>query len=104
PSRPERLVAHERRRVLQQPHQTALGGATHMANTFLTTQQIAREALLRLRANQVMARLVHTDFSAEFGSFGDTIRVRKPATFAAEEFSGTTTPQNIEEGYVNVAL
>lgn len=75
-----------------------------MANTFLTTQQIAREALLRLRANQVMARLVHTDFSAEFGSFGDTIRVRKPATFAAEEFSGSTTPQNIEEGYVNVAL
>lgn len=75
-----------------------------MANTFLTVQEIAREALLRLRENQVMARLVHTDHSNEFSTKGDTIKVRKPATFEAKDFTTTTAPQDITEGYVDVKL
>lgn len=75
-----------------------------MANAFLTAQQIAREALLRLRENQVMAGLVHRDYSDEYASFGDTIQVRKPATFTANEFSGTTSYQDISESNVLVTM
>ena len=75
-----------------------------MANTFLTTQEIAREALIRLRENQVMARLVHTDYSNEFGSKGDTINVRKPAVFTANEFTSTISAQDVSESSVAVAL
>lgn len=73
-------------------------------NTFLTVQEIAREGLLRLRENQVMARLVHTDFKNEFANKGDTVQVRKPATFVADDFTSTVTPQNIEESNVLVKL
>ena len=50
-----------------------------MANTFLTPDIIAREALMVLRNNAVMANLVHRDYSDEFvNGVGDTITVRKP--------------------------
>lgn len=75
-----------------------------MANQFLTVQEIAREALLRLRENQVMARLVHTDHSNEFANKGDTVQVRKPAVFEAKEFSGETESQDIAESNVLVKL
>jgi len=78
-----------------------------MANDFLTVQQIARQALLRLQNNLVLAGLVHRDHSNEFASFGDTIQVRKPATFEAKDFtsgSSTTDAQDIEEDKVLVKL
>lgn len=75
-----------------------------MANTFLTTQEIAREALIRLRENQVMARLVHTDYSNEFSFKGDTISVRKPAVFTANEFTSTISTQDVSESSVAVSL
>lgn len=75
-----------------------------MANTFLTVQEIAREALIRLRENQVMARLVHTDYSNEFSNRGDTITVRKPAVFTANEFTSSISTQDVTESSVAVAL
>lgn len=60
-----------------------------MANTFLTPDIIAREALMQLRNNAVMSKLVHRDYSSEFvAGIGDTITVRKPATFEAKEYDG----------------
>lgn len=61
-----------------------------MANTFLTPDIIAREALMVLRNNAVMANLVHRDYSDEFGAVGDTITIRKPATFQAKEYNGSS--------------
>ncbi|MBQ9608137.1 MAG: hypothetical protein IJV15_01670 [Lachnospiraceae bacterium] len=58
-----------------------------MANTLLTPSIIAKEALMVLRNNAVMANLVHRDFSDEYASVGDTITIRKPATFVAKEFN-----------------
>ena len=53
-----------------------------MPNTILTPDIIAREALMVLRNNAVMANLVHRDFSEEFvAGVGDKITVRKPAKF-----------------------
>lgn len=74
-------------------------------NTFLTPSIIAKEALLVLRKNAVMANLVHRDFSEEFvGKVGDTITVRKPATFEAKEFNGSVTTQDATETGVTVKM
>ena len=76
-----------------------------MANTFLTTSVIAREALMVLRNNAVMANLVHRDFSNEFvGGVGDTITVRTPASFTANEFSTAITVQDATEVGVEVKM
>lgn len=74
------------------------------ANTFLTTQLIAREALLRLRNLLVMRGLVYTDYANTFQKQGDTIRVKKPAVYIADEFGGSINLQNITEDSVNVQL
>ena len=58
-------------------------------NNFLTPEIIAREALMVLRNNAVMANLVHRDYSDEFvAGVGDTITIRKPASFVANEYDG----------------
>ena len=76
-----------------------------MANTILTPDIIAREALMVLRNNAVMANLVHRDYSEDFvGAVGDTITVRKPATFTANEYSGSITVQDATETAVAVKM
>lgn len=76
-----------------------------MANTFLTPNIIAREALMVLRNNAVMANLVHRDYSDEFANgVGDTITIRKPASFEAKEFSGSIEVQDANETGVPVKM
>ena len=75
-----------------------------MGNTFLTPEIVAKEALMVLQSNLVMADLVHRDYSDEFVNVGDTISVRKPAKFVAKNFAGTTSVQDISEGSVPVKL
>lgn len=75
-----------------------------MANTFLTPQIIAREALMVLENNLVLAGLVHRDYSNEFAKVGDTITIRKPATFTAQEFSENISIQDATETSVSVTL
>lgn len=75
-----------------------------MANTFLTPEVVAKEALMVLTGNLVMADLVHRDYADEFVSVGDTVSIRKPAKFTAKNFTGQTDPQDISEGSVAVKL
>ena len=75
-----------------------------LANTFLTTQLIAREALVRLRNFLVMKALVYNDYSNTYQKQGDTIRVKKPPVYVADEFSSTINLQNIAEDSVNITL
>lgn len=76
-----------------------------MANTILTPDIIAREALMVLRNNAVMANLVHRDYSDEFvAGVGDTITIRKPATFEAKEYNGSISVQDATEGSVPVVM
>lgn len=76
-----------------------------MANTFLTPEIIAREALMVLRNNAVMANLVYRDYSDEFvAAVGDTISVRKPAKFEAKEFSTDVEVQTATEESVPVVM
>lgn len=76
-----------------------------MPNTILTPDIIAREALMVLRNNAVMAKLVHRDYSSEFvGGVGDTITIRKPASFVANEFDGNIQVQDATETSVTVKM
>lgn len=75
-----------------------------MPNTFLTPQIIAREALIVLENNMVMANLVHRDYSDEFAQVGDTITIRKPAKFNAKNFTGKIIRQDASEGSVPVKI
>jgi hypothetical protein len=76
-----------------------------MANTFLTPDIIAREALMVLRNNAVMAKLVHRDYSADFnGAVGDTITIRKPATFVANDYNGSIDVQDATETSISIVM
>jgi len=75
-----------------------------MSNTLLTPDIIAKEALMVLESNLTMANLVHRDYANEFVQVGDTITVRKPASFVAKNFLGTVEAQDITEGSVDVKL
>ena len=76
-----------------------------MANTFLTTQEIARQALPRLIENLVMPNLMHRDFSNDFVlGKGDTIRVRKPVALTAKKFETEVELQDVNEQSVDVKL
>ncbi|MFI6485162.1 P22 phage major capsid protein family protein [Nonomuraea sp. NPDC050663] len=78
-----------------------------MANTFLTPQKIASAALATLYETCVMAQLVHRDLDQDFaGKQGDTVNVRKPATFDAYEYdrSQGIQIQNATETAIPVTL
>lgn len=76
-----------------------------MPNTILTPDIIAREALMVLRNNAVLASLVHRDYSSEFvAGVGDTITVRKPAKFVAKEFTTAIEVQNATESSIEVKM
>ncbi|MEV7684271.1 P22 phage major capsid protein family protein, partial [Streptomyces sp. NPDC088341] len=73
-----------------------------MANTLLTPDVIAQAALANLYETTVMASLVHRDYEDTFaGAVGDTITIRKPAKFVAQEFNraaGITVQDATESG------
>ena len=77
-----------------------------MGNTFITLQQIAREALPRLRENLVFPALSYRDFSDDFGDMGATVQIRKPAVLTAGEFDQSTGVSygDISEASVPVTL
>lgn len=77
-----------------------------MANTFLTPDIIARESLMLLSNNTVVSNLVHRDREQEFtgAKVGDTITIRRRASFAVDEFAGTINVQDINEGGVPLVL
>ncbi len=75
-----------------------------MANEILTPSIIAKEALMVLRNNTVMASLVHRDYSGEFNKVGDTITIRKPAEFEAKEFIEEIEVQDAKEQSLSVKM
>lgn len=79
-----------------------------MVNTFLTPSAIARQALASLYETTHMLPLVYTDVTTAFSTqkIGDTVNVRKPATFVAKRFNRATgiEPQDATEGSVPVKL
>lgn len=76
-----------------------------MANTILTTEVIAGEAVDVLRANAVLPNLVHRSFEPEFvAGRGDTINARKPASFVAKDYTNSITVQDVTETKIPVVM
>jgi len=78
-----------------------------MANTLVTPSVIAREALLLLESNMVFGNLVFRGHQTDFtgAKVGDTIQVRGPATFTADEYDGAAlTIQDATESSVALTL
>lgn len=79
-----------------------------MANTLLTPDTIAKQALATLSETLVMKPLIYTDLTGEFGAakVGDTINVRKPAVFEARDFNRANgiDIQDANEGSIPVTL
>jgi len=75
-----------------------------VANVLLLPSVIAKEALMVLENELVMANLCYRDYSPEFAHVGSTVTIRKPATFAATAFSTTIAATAIAESSVQVVL
>lgn len=79
-----------------------------MANTFVTTDLVVRDAAIQLQDNLVAANLVNRNHEDEFKKkVGDTIRVKVPPVQTARDFiddSLSTTASNITETYVSLQL
>lgn len=79
-----------------------------MANAFITPDVIARRALVALFDQLDVTPLFHTDLSQEFTTqkIGNTINVKKPATFEAKLFNRANgiELQDAEEDTIPVVL
>lgn len=75
-----------------------------MSNTLITPSIIAKEALMALENETVLASLVHRAYSKEFQKVGSTVTIRKPASFTVDTFADTATAQAVTESSVQVVL
>lgn len=80
-----------------------------MANAELTIDVIAKESLMILENNLVMANLVHRGHESDFGNAmngyeaGDTIRIRRPTDFTVRD-GAVAVNQDIVEGSVSLVV
>lgn len=75
-----------------------------MANTIITPDIIAKEALMQLENNLVMANQIHREYKKEFtGGVGDTVSIRKPVKFYTADGS-TRVNQDVEEKSTSITV
>jgi hypothetical protein len=74
-----------------------------MANTIITPSIIARVGLAQLENNLVMGKKVYRDYSREFVKVGDTISVRRPVKFVAND-GAVAINQDVTEGKFSLAM
>ncbi len=80
-----------------------------MANSILTPDIIAKEALMILDNNLVAAKLVHRGYEDEFSNsvngynVGDTISIRRPTDFTVRD-GATASNQDVVEGSVSLTI
>ena len=77
-----------------------------MANSFITPSHIAPEALRHLENEMVLGNIVHTDYSKEYVSKGETISIRRPTQFRAVDnnLDITGVRQDIEQATIPLTL
>ena len=74
-----------------------------MANTIITPSIIAKVGLAQLENNLVMGKKVYRDYSREFVKVGDTISVRRPVNFTAQD-GAVAINQDVTEGKFSLAM
>ncbi|KIC39361.1 P22 phage major capsid protein family protein [Leisingera sp. ANG-M7] len=75
-----------------------------MANALITPSLIAKEALMQLENNLVMANRVHREYKKEFtGGQGDTVSIRRPVKFYTAD-GATRVNQDVEEKSTSITV
>lgn len=78
-----------------------------MSNSFITTDLVAREALLLLRNNLVGTMLFDRTYEGNFSGeekIGDTVRIRRRDEGSVSEFTSTITADTVVETNVSLTL
>lgn len=75
-----------------------------MANSMLTMQNIARNALPILEEMLAFPNLINKDYSNDFVKKGDTIQVKRPAVYVADEFGTTVNLQDVNPHPIYVKM
>lgn len=75
-----------------------------MANALITPSLIAKEALMQLENNLVMANQVHREYKKEFtGGQGASVSIRKPVKFYTAD-GATRVNQDVEEKSTSITV
>lgn len=74
-----------------------------MANTIITPSIIAKVGLAQLENNLVMGKKVYRDYTREFVKVGDTISVRRPVKFTAQD-GAVAVNQDVTEGKFSLSM
>lgn len=75
-----------------------------MANALITPSLIAKEALMQLENNLVLANRVHREYKKEFtGGQGSTVSIRRPVKFITSD-GATRVNQDVEEKSTNITI
>lgn len=74
-----------------------------MANTIITPSIIAKVGLAHLENNLVMGKKVYRDYTREFVKVGDTISVRRPVRFTAND-GAVAINQDVTEGKFSLQI
>lgn len=77
-----------------------------MAQTFITNDVIAKEALMHLKNNLVFANQVHREYKNELmQKVGETVRIRKPVKFVTNDGQDITNNiQDVSEATINLTM
>ncbi len=75
-----------------------------MPNTLITPSMIAKEALMQLENNLVLANNVHREYVKEFtGGQGSTVAIRRPVKFNTSN-GATMVTQDVDEKSTNIVV
>lgn len=75
-----------------------------MANTIVTPNMIAKEALMQLENNMVAANCVHREYKKEFtGGQGASVSIRKPVSFYTADGAARVN-QDVEEKTTSITI
>ena len=74
-----------------------------MANALITPTIIAKEALMQLENNLVMANRVHREYKKEFVKVGSSVNIRKPVKFSVTD-GATVSKQDVTESNTSVTV
>ena len=77
-----------------------------MANSFYTTDKILTEGIMLLENEMVMGNAVHTDYSSEYSTVGDTINIRRPVQYKGvqDNLDITGVREDIEQATIPVTM
>lgn len=77
-----------------------------MANSFYTTDKILSESIMLLENEMVMGNVVHTDYSSDYSTVGNTVNIRRPVQYKGiqDNLDITGVQEDIEQATIPVTM